>query len=76
MVYGNTIQNRKVIKEQAKEKKDGVYRLRGIAYRVREKRVTHVACDGEVLESFGVFDVVIGKYDGYGDGAVKKLREI
>jgi len=76
MKYGNTIENMALICAKAKEKDDGVYRFRGVAYRVRENRVTHIACGGQVLEPFGYFDVEVGRYDGYGDAAVKVLRGI
>jgi len=76
MRYGNTIENRTLIRKKAKEKANGVYRFRGVAYRVFNSRVTHTACDGIVLESFGAFDVEVGKYEGYVDDAAKKLRSI
>ena len=76
MQYGNTIENRNLITVKAKEKGDGVYQFRGVAYRVRDNRVTHVACNGQVLESFGNFDVKVGIYEGYSDAAKKILRSI
>ena len=76
MRYGNTIENMELIRAKAKEKGNGVFRFRGVAYRVRDKRVTHIACDGKVLEPFGHFDVEVGRYDGNGDAAVKMLRSI
>ena len=76
MQYGNNIENRNLIIVKAKEKGDGVYQFRGVAYRVRNNRVTHIACGGQVLESFGNFDVEVGIYEGYGGAAVKKLRSI
>ena len=52
----------KLIIDKAKSKKDGCYRLHGIAYRVRNNRVTHFADYGEILERCYGFNVIIGKY--------------
>lgn len=51
------------IHEKAKTKANGCYRIRGIAYRVRDGRVTHFAYRGEIIEPHGVFHVAIGRYD-------------
>jgi len=56
-------ENRQDISKRATTKKDGVYTLRGIYYRVRDGQVTHYACAGDVIKPCGHFDVCIGQYD-------------
>jgi hypothetical protein len=63
MKYGPTIENTNAINEKAKTKNDGVYRFRGIVYRVKNNRVTHIASNGKVLERAGYFNVEIGTYE-------------
>jgi len=54
------------IMEKAKTKKDGCYRIRGIAYRVRDGHVTHFACNDQIIELCHGFNVVTSTYDsGY-----------
>lgn len=57
-----SIDNYNFIRAKAKSKKDGVYTIRGIIYRVINATVTHYACNGEILENFGNFNVKIGSY--------------
>ena len=47
---GILIEDQNFIVEKAKTKKDGVYCIRGIAYRVRDYCVTHLAKNEEILE--------------------------
>lgn len=54
-------QNAIVIK--AKQKKDGCYRFRGAAYRVRDGRVTHIGGHGEIFSCFGQFNVKVKDYN-------------
>lgn len=61
--YGLTIENQYLICQKAKTKEDGCYRFRGVAYRVKDGRATHFGFDGQILESFGNFNVVVGTYD-------------
>jgi hypothetical protein len=56
-------ENREAIAKRAATKENGVYTLRGVYYRVRDGKVTHYACKGEVVESCGHFDVCVGIYD-------------
>lgn len=51
------------IQEKAKTKANGCYRIRGIAYRVSDDRVTHFAYRGEIIEPYGFFHVAVGRYD-------------
>lgn len=75
MNYGLTIENQNTINDKAKEKKDGCYSFRGVAYRVRNGKVTHLACNGEIVQPFGAFNVVVGTYkDLY--NALKVLKTI
>jgi len=77
MNYGPTQENVFAIVEKAKTKADGVYRFRGVAYRVVNNRVTHIAGNGLVLERCGWFDVQIGEYKGNdvnGAAALKGLK--
>lgn len=54
-------QNAIVIK--AKQKKDGCYRFRGVAYRVKGGKVTHVGGHGEIFACFGQFNVRVKDYE-------------
>lgn len=76
MRYGPTPENMELIRGKAGDKTNGVYRFRGVLYRVRDKRVTHVAHDGKVFERYGHFNVEVGRYGGYEDAAAKMLRAI
>lgn len=55
-----TTQNKLV--EKAKSKKDGAYRYGGVAYRVRNGKVTHVGNCGEIFECHGIFNVKVHDY--------------
>lgn len=65
------------IMQKAKTKANGIYRFRGIAYRVRDHNVTHYATLGQISESFGSFIVKVGDYEGRTDieaqAALKKI---
>ncbi|HET6890522.1 MAG TPA: hypothetical protein VFH31_05420 [Pyrinomonadaceae bacterium] len=76
MKYGPTPENMELIRAKAGEKANGVYRFRGVVYRVRDKRVTHIAHNGKVLERYGHFDVEVGVYDGCEAAAANMLRSI
>lgn len=76
--YGFTTENCNKIIDKAKIKKDGVYKFRGVGYRVRNGRVTHFSCSGNLyafsfgfLVKAGSYDVVFGDFEG-----VKYLKEI
>lgn len=64
-----------LINAKAKEKGNGVYRFRGIVFRVHNKRVTHIAYSGKVFERCGHFNFEVAQCDGYGQAA-KMLRKI
>lgn len=69
------IENQNAINAKAKDKKDGVYTFRGVAYRVRNARVTHFACRGEVIQQYGHFNTVVGSYvDRYSTDSVAALK--
>lgn len=77
MNYGLTIENQNLINQKAKEKKDGCYQFRGVAYRVRKGRVTHFASDGQLLIPYGHFNVFAGKLEHWSsDFALKFLKTI
>lgn len=58
--YGCNIKNTNTAIERAKGKKDGFYTLKGMGYRVKNGKVTHIAdVDSGVLERFGNFNVKI-----------------
>ena len=61
--YGLTQENHKLITEKAVTKRDGVFTFRGVAYRVRDKRVTHFAYNGKILQYCHGFNVEVGKYE-------------
>ena len=76
-VYGKlTIENQSAIDEKAKVKNDGIYEFRGIAYRVRNRQVTHYACRGEVVFPYGAFNVTVATYDEEMCSAKKALKSI
>ena len=75
--YGLTIENQNLITQKAKDKKDGCYQFRGVAYRVRKGRVTHLAHAGNVVQPFGHFNVQLGKLDHCSsDYALKFLKTV
>jgi hypothetical protein len=57
-----TITTQDKIIDKAKSKKDGVYRYGGVAYRVRDGKVTHVGNCGEIFECYGYFNVKVHSY--------------
>lgn len=71
-------ENLNLIKEKAKSKKDGVYQLRGIAYRVKDSRITHLATNGNVCLYEMGFLVQAGSYEyEYAmNNHMKVLREV
>jgi hypothetical protein len=69
VVYNQlTIENRNFICERAKSKSDGVYTIRGIGYRVRNKHVTHFAAQGHILHNFTYFTITVAHYNGREQG--------
>lgn len=76
MKYGLTPDNQLHIESLARSKKDGCYQCRGVAYKVKNNRVVLYAADGDVLEPCGHFNVIVGKYKGYSDAGLKKLKSI
>lgn len=73
--YGTTIENINLAVDKAKEKKDGVYKLSGLFYLVRDKKVKFVAAYGEVYQCAGHFLVLVGRYNHTQDTA-KNKRDI
>jgi len=77
--YGLTIDNQNFIIEKAKTKKDGIYTIRGVAYKVVNNMVEFFAAGGEVIQICYGFNVVIGSYDHLNiwsdtaKGALKKI---
>jgi hypothetical protein len=67
-----------LITEKSKTKKDGVYRFRGVEYRVKNGCATHYAIGGEILEKVYGFVCVVGNYDWeYGTSkGTKMLKSI
>ena len=74
--FGPTIENINLLHDKAKTKRDGVYLFRGLAYRVKDKRFTHYAYNGEILERAGSFNVELGQYSGSSDDAKKALKRL
>jgi hypothetical protein len=74
--YGLNNHNETLIIEKAKSKKDGVYTFRGVGYRVRDNKVTHLSANGSIFERCCGFNVVIGKYKGFNNEGVKMLKTI
>jgi hypothetical protein len=59
--YGLNMINQNLIVEKARTKKDGVYRFRGIVYRVKNNKVTHVSDADVILECYGHFNVQVAR---------------
>ena len=76
MQYGLTIENEQLIIDKAKEKSDGCYRFRGVAYRVRNRAVSHFAVKGEILERAFGFNVIVGVCSASDEQAQKELKTI
>ena len=72
---GLTIDNCNFIKEKALTKKDGVYTIRGIIYRVYDKRVTHYAYWNEIFLNVGFAITKVGEYTTK-DEVKKKLKQL
>lgn len=72
---GIKLETQNAIVEKAKNKKDGCYRFKGVAYRVRDGGVTHVGSSGEILACHGQFNVIVGSYEWSinSDEAAQKL---
>ena len=76
MRYGLTIETESLLIEKAKQKKNGVYQLRGVGYRVRDGHITHFSADGKILERAYGFNCIVGSYDGYNSNGIKILKDI
>lgn len=76
IINGMRTENIDLIVDKAKQKKNGVYRFRGVSYRVFGGTVTHFAHGGFVFEKAYGFLVKVGSYDGYSDTSVKVLKSI
>lgn len=76
MKYGMTVENINLINVKASSKKNGVYTFRGLIYKVKGNKVTHLAYNGMLIECCGHFNVEIGNYSGYESDAKKALKEL
>jgi hypothetical protein len=76
--YGLTMDNQQAIIDKAKSKKDGVYKFRGVAYRVVNNHARFFASNCEVIEMCYGFNAIIGSYEHSLDSinAVKALKSI
>ena len=63
VTYGLNIENERLILDKAKSKRDGVFTFRGVAYRVRQGKVTHFAVDRKILERAYGFNCIVGNYE-------------
>jgi hypothetical protein len=73
------IENQNLIVKKAKTKTNGVYTIRGIVYRVKNFSVTHFCAKGEILQAFGCFNCIVGKYEHSFNGEInakKILKEL
>lgn len=75
-----TIVNQNLIADKAKTQKDGIYRVRGIMYKVQNNRATYFAIpSGEIVMAAGNFNVSAGSFEGgmgWEDKAKKLLKSI
>ena len=76
--YGLTMDNQSAIIDRAKNKKDGIYKFRGVAYRVVNNHARFFASNCEVIEMCYGFNAIIGRYDHSlnQSNAVKALKSI
>ena len=76
--YGLTLDNQNMIIDKAKSKKDGVYRFRGVAYRVINNHAVYFAADGKIIQACYGFNAVIGSYEYNLNqiNAIKALKNI
>tara|TARA_R110002124_G_scaffold147816_2_gene313221 strand:- start:401 stop:661 length:261 start_codon:yes stop_codon:yes gene_type:complete len=76
--YGLTMENQSLIIEKAKSKRDGIYKLRGVTYRVINNHAVFYAVDGEVIQMCYGFNAVIGRYEHctWSDNERKALKAI
>jgi len=74
--YGLTIDNERSIIIKAKSKKDGVYRFRGVAYRVLDGNVTHLSDGNKILERAYGFNVVVFEFDYSGLAVDKRAQKV
>ena len=76
--YGLTMDNQKAIIDKSKNKKDGTYKFRGVAYRVVNNHARFFASNCEVIEMCYGFNALIGSYERDFDqsNAVKALKSI
>ena len=73
MQYGLNIENQNLIITKSKTKKDGIYTFRGVIYRVYTNTAILFAYNGEILQNYGGFNCVVGRYDTK-DEARKLMR--
>jgi hypothetical protein len=76
MSIKSEIQESIVVK--ALSKKDGVYTLQGVQYRVRDNMATHYAAYGQLLKASKKGNTVVGTYDWswLGTAGTKMLKAI
>ena len=61
--YGLTVDNQQTIIDGARNKKNGVYEFRGVAYRVIDNNARFFASNCEVIEVCYGFNAIIGRYE-------------
>ena len=81
MLYGLSSKNQYLVVVKAKSKKDGIYSMNGVTYRVRDGKVTHFACcsSGNILVGYGHINVVVGHVEtgtGFQDRAREALKAV
>lgn len=71
--YGTTVTNCNKAIEKAKQKNDGVYKLKGLYYRVKDHKVTHFAAYNNVYQFCYGFLVKIATLESkYGEDNCRK----
>lgn len=60
--YGLTIENQELIYQRAATKVNGIYSFRGVFYAVKDKKVLYLASNGEIIQPYGNFNVLLGTY--------------
>tara|TARA_R110000850_G_scaffold265715_1_gene395556 strand:- start:43 stop:264 length:222 start_codon:yes stop_codon:yes gene_type:complete len=55
--------NQQAIMNKAESKKDGVYKFRGVAYKVINGHAVYFAANEQVLQMYCGFNAVIGRYE-------------
>lgn len=77
MTYGLTVDNQNLIIEKSKTKKDGVYQIRGVMYKVVNGSPKYYSDGKGIYQGYGSFNVVLQsfKWEYQWEKRVRKIME-